>query len=224
MMRNKYIILYCLMFLPIIVTLILMPYLPSQIPAHYDLSGNITRWGSKYEALITPSITFLMGYFFILTAKYVRKNHKDKAIRDEKILIITGIAVIVYFNVMTYISIFKYMNATNDITNVEVDYLKVISIMLGVLMIVLGNIMPKASNNKFFGLRTSWSMANDKSWFLSQRMAGKVFVIFGVIIVICTSIFYNGLKAFVFANILLMICVVWSIVYSRVAYKKSINK
>lgn len=34
--------------------------LPDRIPAHYDWEGNIDRWGSKGELLITPIMSWLL--------------------------------------------------------------------------------------------------------------------------------------------------------------------
>ena len=40
---------YILMYLPLVVTLIALPYLPEKIPAHYGFDNKVDRWGSKYE-------------------------------------------------------------------------------------------------------------------------------------------------------------------------------
>ena len=55
-MKNKKIF-YLLMFLPLLVVLISLKFLPDQIPAHYGISGEVDRWGSKYETLIFPGVT-----------------------------------------------------------------------------------------------------------------------------------------------------------------------
>ena len=44
-MKKKKIIFYSLMFLPLIVVLIALPFLPERIPAHYDFNNQVTRWG-----------------------------------------------------------------------------------------------------------------------------------------------------------------------------------
>jgi uncharacterized membrane protein len=51
-MKKKKIIFYSLMFLPLIVVLIALPFLPERIPAHYDFNNQVTRWGSKYNTYI----------------------------------------------------------------------------------------------------------------------------------------------------------------------------
>lgn len=40
------------MLLPLSVVLVSLQFLPDQIPAHYGISGEVDRWGSKYEILI----------------------------------------------------------------------------------------------------------------------------------------------------------------------------
>lgn len=52
---------YILMFLPLAAVLIALHFLPDQIPVHYDFDGQVTRWGSKYEALIFPAMTLLLA-------------------------------------------------------------------------------------------------------------------------------------------------------------------
>ena len=60
--KTSYLILYVfLMLLPLILTLAALPHLPEEIPAHYGFSGQVDRWGNKYEALIFPVITICFG-------------------------------------------------------------------------------------------------------------------------------------------------------------------
>ena len=64
---------------------------------------------------------------------------------------------------------------------------KLIAVILCASFIPLGNIMPKAERNSLFGLRTKWSMANDRCWQQSQRFAGYVFVITCILgVMICS--------------------------------------
>ena len=53
-MKVKKVIFFFFVFLPLPAVLISLQFLPEQIPAHFDLSGQVTRWGSKYETLLFP--------------------------------------------------------------------------------------------------------------------------------------------------------------------------
>ena len=54
-------IFYALMFLPLVVTLIVLPVLPDRVPMHYNIRGEVDRWGSKYENLIFPAVVIATG-------------------------------------------------------------------------------------------------------------------------------------------------------------------
>ena len=43
-MKKKMVVFYSLMFLPLVVVLIALQFLPEQIPAHYDMNNQVTRW------------------------------------------------------------------------------------------------------------------------------------------------------------------------------------
>ena len=53
-MKGKRIVFGILMFLPLAVVLVALPFLPDQNQAHYAFDNQVTRWGSKYEALLLP--------------------------------------------------------------------------------------------------------------------------------------------------------------------------
>ena len=60
---------YTLMFLPLIVSMIALIFLPDLIPVHYNIKNEIDRWGSKYEILIIPIITILLGKSLLFMRK-----------------------------------------------------------------------------------------------------------------------------------------------------------
>lgn len=62
-----------LMFLPLVITLMILPHLPNQIPAHYGFDGQVDRWGSKYETLIVPLLAVITGGILLLVAKFAGK-------------------------------------------------------------------------------------------------------------------------------------------------------
>lgn len=43
--------------------------LPAQLPAHFGIDGEITRWGSKWELIMLPVISGVLGFFMIRLRK-----------------------------------------------------------------------------------------------------------------------------------------------------------
>jgi len=64
------------MYLPLLVVLAALRYLPDKIPAHYGFDNQVTRWGNKYEALLYPIATVLIGYFLLAMAKLAAKQEE----------------------------------------------------------------------------------------------------------------------------------------------------
>ena len=92
---------YILMFLPLVVTVISLIFLPDRIPAHYGSENQVTRWGSKYETLIFPAETMICGAIITAVAKSAAGNKKDGE-KNEKAVVIIGIAVLLLFNLMIF--------------------------------------------------------------------------------------------------------------------------
>jgi len=69
--RSHHIILFILTFIPLVMALMVLPFLPDTIAAHFGISGNVNRWGSKYESLLLPLIAIALGLFMIWVTKFI---------------------------------------------------------------------------------------------------------------------------------------------------------
>ncbi len=63
-MKKLYYVLALLLILSVISTSVTIIISPDIIPAHYNVHGEVDRFGSKYENLIFPGFSFLMAVFF----------------------------------------------------------------------------------------------------------------------------------------------------------------
>ncbi|MDD6058483.1 MAG: SdpI family protein [Clostridiales bacterium] len=182
-MKTKRIVYFILMFLPLLLTLLTLPFLPEQIPAHYGFDNQVTRWGSKYEALIYPITTIFMGYFLLAMAKLAAKQEKGGK-NNENVLLISGIVVLVMFNIMNLYALYTDFHRIENLSTVSIDMYQLLFGLLGLLLIIIGNMMPKLRMNSIIGLRTPWSLKNEFIWKKSQRFGGISFLLSGVLILL----------------------------------------
>jgi len=218
-MKKKKMILYILMFLPLLVVIIALPFLPDQVPAHYGFDNQVTRWGSKYETLIYPVFTILMGVFMLAMAKWSSKQEENGQ-NNEKVLVISGILILLHFNVMTGFMLYTDYKQVEDLSTVSPDLSQILFGVLGVFMIVVGNIMPKLRMNSVIGLRTPWSMKNETTWKKSQRFGGITFMLAGVAtIAIC--LFTTENQCLLWSLVVLVSVVVIDVIYSYFVARKS---
>ncbi len=56
-----------------------------------------------------------------------------------------------------------------------------IMLILGFMMIMIGNYIPTVRQNNTLGIKLPWTLKNEKCWNLTHRFAGKLYVIGGLI-------------------------------------------
>jgi uncharacterized membrane protein len=49
---------------------------------------------------------------------------------------------------------------------------RLVTTLAGVLFVVIGNVMPRMRPNWWFGVRTPWTLSNDRVWARTHRLAG----------------------------------------------------
>ena len=150
---------------------------PDRIPVHYDIAGNIDRWGSKYEYLVMPVVTALMGVFMMLMTAHEEKKGRDS---NARTVAVVGIVVLLQFNLMWMIFMGKIMDPDTMQERLPALGGRAILILLMASLIPVGNLMPKVRRNGALGLRTKWSMADDVCWQKSQRLGGWLMVGCGI--------------------------------------------
>ena len=181
-MKIKKTVCYILMYLPLVVVLIVLPHLPEKIPAHYGFDNQVDRWGSKYEALLFPVVSILMGYFLLGMAKLAAKK-EEHGENNKNVTIIVGILVLILLNALNVYSLYTSFNKVENLSFVSLDIGQLVFGIIGMLMIVIGNLMPKLRMNSMIGLRTHWSMKDEATWKKSQHIGGISFIIGGIIII-----------------------------------------
>lgn len=210
-MKNKYRILAALLILSYVITGIFLTFLPERIPMHYNAKGEINRIGSKYEMLLLPVLFSVLGGVMFFSARLQRKK---KDYRNEKVLILTGIFMQISFLVMDVIFLWAALSYDSS-AKPQADLHQFTGIVIGALVMLMSNFMPKASRNALLGLRTAWSMKNDRVWQKSQRFAGYSGMLCGFLMVLAGIFFGKTLSLAVTLGLVL----VWVVICTVASYR-----
>ncbi len=146
---------------------------------------------------------------------YQRKHNAPEL--EQKVLLCAAVFCVAILDALGIFFGVLAMRHSGNGTVLEPDaIIKLTNIAIGILLIVLGNIMPKARLNAYFGLRTKWSMANDRVWQRSQRFRGYSGVACGLLTII-VSIILPGKWVFAatscIATVWIVLCMVASYSY-----------
>ncbi|NLY54406.1 MAG: DUF1648 domain-containing protein [Firmicutes bacterium] len=224
-MQRTYSSIYALIMLSIIITVFFLAIMPDQVPMHYNALGQIDRIGSKYENLVFPLVVFLSGALFLALARYFRKKNEPE---NEQVILRSGIAMLVLFNVLFGYFMWKATSYTPEAeldTTAEGIY-QIGSLGLGAALIALASLMPKTSINSVVGLRTGWSMKNERVWQRSQRFGGIAMAICGLAVII-SGLFIKGVAGMLVGLGLLLVTALICVLASYriyVADKNNHNK
>lgn len=213
----KKVLLIIFIFLPLIITLISLNYLPDLIPAHYGFNGEVTRWGSKYESLILPILCVVICIISLICTNYAAKKPENK--NNIKSLNACTIVLAITFNVLTISFLISDFNKITNINNAFSS--KLIYMALGIGFIILGNYLPKCKRNNFIGIRTSLTLSNDDIWFKTHRFGGKVFVVFGFIFTIISLIIPVNITMPILIISLIILTIVVSVYPKKLVNKKN---
>lgn len=169
-----------LTFLSLAVTLMALPALPESIPAHYGFSGEVDRWGSKYETLIFPAIN--VGFALIMVqVMRIASRQEGGGENNERICGLITVLCLVLFDAMALYFLWLAFQQTGNLADLSVDVNQLTMALLGVMLVILGNVMPKTRRNSMLGLRTTFSQKSDDAWKISQRIGGAGLMITGVV-------------------------------------------
>lgn len=201
-----------LMLLPLLLVGIALCYLPDQIPAHYGIDNQVNRWGSKYETLLMPGITILFGLFMLLLAKLA--GRKDLSGNNAKLVELSGFFVLLLFNVINAYFLYTAMMQVIDLDTLSLDIYSILCALIGVMLLVMGNLMPKTKMNGMIGFRCSWSMKNRVTWRKCNFFAGVTSVLCGIVL-IASCFFLQGIYSICFMLIVMILMLVIDMLYAH---------
>ena len=212
--------LFCvLMLLPLAATLTALLVLPTEIPAHYDAAGNITRWGSKYEMLLLPLITLLMGGFLLKVSRWSGRQHQE----NRTAVVAIGCGALLAFNVMTVIFLVKACRIAAQGTGLELSVSRILFGVTGLLLFCLGNVMPKLRRNGWCGVRTAWTMENDENWRRSQVVGGGVMMAAGLVLA-AGNVLLSGEEAGLLFSMLCVVLMIPALLIALAMLKRKMKK
>lgn len=147
---------------------------PNRIPVHWDVAGQVDRYGSKAEGLLGIPLLAAGVYLLMLLLPRVdpgRANYDRFA--GAYLVIRTGIITLL---ALLYGVVHLWIRGR------QVDVTAVVPLLVGGLLVVVGNLMGKIRPNWFVGIRTPWTLSSQTAWSSTHRVGGWVFVGMGLVV------------------------------------------
>jgi uncharacterized membrane protein len=182
----------------------------TQIPVHWNLEGQVDRYGSKAEALLfMPAIVVFITLIFVAIWRLDPRRRNIEA--SGKMWNAIGIGVSL---LMAYVHALLLLIAQGY----AIDMGEFLMPAMGVLFMVIGNYLGKSRSNWFAGVRTPWTLSSDYSWNKTHRLGGWLFMGSGALTIITSLVFGAPYAVFVLAGSVIATAIA-SVVASYVYWK-----
>lgn len=211
-MRKNEIIILGIILLSFAIGVYLYPKMPEKVASHWNAQGEVDGYMSKFWGLfLMPIVSIGLLFLFILIPKIDPLKENIKKFRK-------------YFDgfVVLMIAFLFYIYLLTVFWNIGIrfDMGQLIIPALGILLYYTGLLIENSKRNWFIGVRTPWTLSNEKVWDKTHRIGGKLFRITGVIAF--SGILFPNYGLF-FILIPAILVPLYLVIYSYFEYQKQIT-
>ncbi len=192
-----------------IVAVYFYPMLPERIATHFGPDGVPNGFMGKFWGLFLLPLVSLVLYILFLIIPYIDPLKKNiEEFRD-------------YYDILVFIfmTFFLYLELGIVLWNVgfRINMTRFVTFPIGILYIYLGILLLKSRRNWFVGIRTPWTLTNDRVWEKTNKLGGWLFIIDGILVILS---FFTGKFMMFFMVWFVLAIALFLIVYSYFLWKK----
>ncbi len=190
--------------------LFLISRLPPKIPMHWNMEGQVDKWGSSINLIwmgaLAPGSWILMTWWPSFDPK--KKNYPGFAHTYR----IIRAAVVLLMMALGWLPVFHYQpNRMNT--------LFILQLIFGLFFIIMGHLLPKIQPNWFMGIKTPWTLSDPFVWNKTHRIGG-VFMMAGGICFIVSALFPGSSRSIYLPVTVLISSAIFTVIYSAFLWKK----
>jgi uncharacterized membrane protein len=197
--------------LPFIYLATIYNSLPQEVPIHFNWRGEADDWADKTMLFLLPAGLGLFIYFLMLIVPSIDPKRKIQEMGSKYFsfrLILT-----IFFSILSIYLIYVTKEGSLQNPNILVS-------LIGLLFIMMGNYFQTVRPNYFIGIRTPWTLENEQVWKKTHRLAGKIWVAGGVVIMILGFLLSNVTAMLIAFFSIVFIIVLIPVVYSYLEFQK----
>ncbi len=195
--------------LPIALYLLVYHQLPEQMGMQYNAEGAANWYAPKAVAVFVVPAVLALIHLFALVKMRTDPNRKNISVAMQIIKEWTIPAASILITVYSILQ-----NTGTHIGNI------VPLVTIGFILLLIGNYIPKTHQNFTIGIRTPWTLKNAVNWNKVNRLAGWLWIISGVILILSAFIVTSTIEILMVVLLIVVLMIVPPIIYSYVLQKK----
>ncbi|MBI3511145.1 MAG: SdpI family protein [Bacteroidetes bacterium] len=199
---------------PLILILAKWNAFPERVPTHWNASGEVDDYGNKWSLLLLPGVNLGVYALLLVLPKIDPRKKNYDLFSGAYFLIRVSLAVL--FCIIAFVTCLVSLK-------VKLDVGLIVQLCLIGLMLIMGNQFGRIRTNFFVGFRTPWTLSNEEVWVRTHRLAGKLWVIGGLLMIPGLFFLPQKFQLYSFFPIIILVAII-PIVYSWKIYRDITNK
>lgn len=196
--------------LPFIYLAYVWNQLPEKVPVHWSFNGEVNRYGNKIELILIPFLLPFLIYILLTFIPKIDPKNKLNNMGNKLPMLKTLLTTL-----MSLLALYIIYSAKNH----SFSNPNLITSLIGILYILLGNYSQTFKPNYFIGIRTPWTLESEQVWKATHKLGGKIWFIGGIIVVLSSLFLNKSLNSNLFLVITLIIALV-PVLYSYLLFQK----
>ncbi|HAL09699.1 MULTISPECIES: SdpI family protein [Mammaliicoccus] len=198
--------------LSVISWIIALPFLPNSIPMQYSASGEINWSANKLIAAIVM-IGIMIFCYVVTNIKIAKDTDQEKFSNVASLNELLNPLGQGFIYVISLIMIFNGLGH-----NISANF--IIPVLVGLLLIITGNYLPKVPKNNSLGIKNKWTKASEFVWKKTHRFAAVIYIIGGIVMFILGLL--NIINSAITITLAILI-VLLPFLYSWMTYQSSVE-
>lgn len=184
----------------------LYPSLPDRIPTHWNIEGKADGFGPKWiAAWILPAVAaVLVGFMSLIPWLSPRGFEVDLHSRAFAVLVVALTALFVFIHLLSLAAALR--------PGLAVDRALVAGVLL--FLAAIGSTFAGIRRNFFIGIRVPWTIASERVWDDTHRLAARIWVVGGLVGAVLAAA-GQTVAAFVLVVPMALVPIVYSFVLSK---------
>ena len=174
--KGSILAMWLLALLPLVLVAVFYSRLPDQVPMHWGFDGEINRYGSKNELWLIGALgpLFALLFQFLPRLDPKRRNYEKFQTYYEAF----SLVLVAFISVMMGVALLESFRPGT------LSMGRVVSALVGLLFLFVGNLMGKVKPNFFMGIRNPWTLSDPDVWNRAHRLGGGLFFLTGLVTVV----------------------------------------
>ena len=159
--------------LAVLYSLYMAGHMPDTVPTHWNAAGHVDAYGSKWiNLLLLPGVLLFMTGLTLALPKLSPQKFEIEPFEQTYSYIMV---------LVTAMMLCLHIVIVQTSAGAHTDMNTVMFVILFAFFALLGNVMGRIKRNFYMGVRTPWTLADERVWHSTHRFTGRLWLAGGIL-------------------------------------------